>query len=646
MAIGVSLPSWQKLSTKLVGALVGFLMLALMAIASTLFLSWQLEGSAAAINETGSLRMHTYRLTMLLSRQTDEAALATQRVAIEQELQTIDSTIAQLQKGDPQRPLFLPPTQKIQEDFTRIVNVWTNALRPSAVVLVARDVRQAAGWADFQTDAERFVSQVNALVHVIEQDSETRTFWLRASQLGLLAMAMVGTVSIIYLMFLLIIAPVTRLHDGMNRMKDKDFEVRLQVDSEDEFGELARGFNQMADRLQALYGNLEDRVQVKTATLESQNRELALLYDSAAFLQGGQALEPLCEGFMTRLRAYFHADAGSVRVLDPKRGNVHMVVHQGLSEDLVESERCLKVGDCLCGESAKQKVSVVHDMRRIDRAHHLQCHREGFETVSIFHIMANQQHVGLFNLHFRKAKVFSKREHALLDTLGQLLGVAILNLRMSEREREMAIFEERKLVAQGLHDSIAQGLNFLNLQVQMLDESVKEQRFDEVADIVPALRAGVVESYDDVRELLLNFRTRLVEGDLVASLQITVDKFQRQTGIEATLLADIDGAPFPREQQLQLLFIVQEALSNIRKHAEASEVEICLSDGEFFSLTIQDDGIGFDAETLLRKGDSHVGIHIMRERAERIEASFEVQSTPGTGTTVILKLPRAQRRAA
>ncbi|WP_317202541.1 type IV pili methyl-accepting chemotaxis transducer N-terminal domain-containing protein [Janthinobacterium sp.] len=638
--------SWEKLSTKIVGALLCFLTLALLAIGMTLFLSWQLEGSSAAINETGSLRMQSYRLTMLLSRRAAEPAEASLRPAAERQVQLIDSTLQRLQRGDPQRPLFLPPGSEIHREFSRIERAWLRSLRPAATALLAEAEPQPLRLQVFQRDAEDFVAQVDGLVRLIERDSEQRTFWLRGSQLVLLGMAICGTVSMIYLMFMLIIEPVTRLREGMLRMTDKDFDVRLEVDSEDEFGQLARGFNQMADRLQGVYANLEDRVRVKTAELESQNGELALLYGIAAFLQRPQPLEALCEGFLQRIREYFGADGGTVRVLDAVRGNLHMVVHHGLSAALVDSEHCLKVGDCLCGEAVQKKVTMVHDMRKIDLAHKLQCHREGFATVSVFHIHAHEQHLGFFNLHFRASKVFSAREQALLETLGQVLGIALENLRLAAREREMAISEERNLVAQGLHDSIAQSLNYLNLQVQMLDDSVQHERFGEVVDIVPALRMGVQESYEDVRELLLNFRSRLMEDDLIGSLQITIDKFRRQTGIAVELLADVDGAPFPREQQLQLLFIVQEALSNIRKHALASRVEIRLEDSQDFKLTIRDNGIGFDAATLLEKGDSHVGLNIMRERAQRIDAAFAVNSVPGRGTTVELHLRQEQRRAA
>jgi two-component system nitrate/nitrite sensor histidine kinase NarX len=638
--------AWQKLSTRIVGLLLGFLAIALTVIGATLLLSWQLEGSAAAINVTGSLRMNTYRLEIqssALLQGRDGEHMRSQAMA---QLKQIDSTMALLRRGDPQRPLFLPPNRAIRDEFDQVEAQWQRVLAPRVQALLAQPTPSAADTFAMQQQAERFVARVDGLVQLIERDSEGRTFWLRASQLLLLGLALLGTVSIIYLLFDMIVAPVTRLQNGMERMREQDFSVRLPVDSGDEFGQLASGFNQMADRLQGLYGNLEQLVQIKTAALEDQNRELALLYDSAAFLQQPQSAEALSEGFLQRIRAYFKADGGSVRVLEPQHGNLHMLVHHGISDELVAAEHCLKVGDCLCGDAVLKKVAVVHDMRRIDRGHELQCHREGYATVSVFHIYAQRQHLGFFNLHFRRPREFSTAECALLETLGQLLGTAIENQRLAGREREMAISEERNLVAQGLHDSIAQGLNFLNLQVQMLEQSLASQRIDEVADIVPLLRTGVEESYQDVRELLHNFRTRLQEGDLVSSLQATVDKFRRQSGIAVVLHADSNGAPFPREQQLQLLFIVQEALSNVRKHAGATRVEVTLRDQLDFELRIEDNGKGFDPASLQARGEGHVGIHIMRERAQRIDATLTLRSAPGNGAAVLLQLPRAQRRAA
>jgi two-component system, NarL family, nitrate/nitrite sensor histidine kinase NarX len=643
------LPSPQRLSTKIVGTLLGFMLLALFAVGSTLFLSWQLEGSSAAINEAGSVRMHGYRLINLMARWTQEPDDVQAKQKTWEELQAIDTIFAELDRGNPQRPLFLPPAIGIQTDFQQVSARWLHEIRPLAAATLAVDAtssQRQANWGRLQQQIDGFVADVNRLVRSIEQDSEQRTSWLRTSQFVLVVLALIGTVLMIWLMYVLIIEPVARLQKGILRMTEKDFGVRLPVAERDEFGQLAEAFNQMADRLEGLYNNLENRVRDKTEKLEEQNRELALLYDSAAFLQLPQPVEAVCQGFMQRISQYFQADGCTVRVLDPHRGNIYMLVQQGISEVMAETEQCMKVGDCLCGAAASEEVSMVYDLRRVDAGNKLQCHKDGFATVSVFHIHAHQQHLGFFNLYFRQPKEFSKNETALLDTLGQLLGVAIENIRLAMREREMAISEERNLVAQGLHDSIAQGLTFLNIQVQMLEDSLQQGKIDEVSEIVPALRTGVQESYEDVRELLLNFRSRLAEGDLAHSLQTTVEKFSRQTGIDARLLTELRGTPLSREQQLQMLFIVQEALSNIRKHAGASRVEVRLDERQDFTLSIHDNGVGFDATTLLQNGDTHVGIHIMRERAQRIGASFEVSSTPGDGTTVMLRLPREQRRAA
>lgn len=636
-----------KLSTKIVAALLGFLLLALTAIGATLFLSWQLEGSAAAINDGGSLRMQSYRLSAALARQIPHDAAAGANLSgpsPAQLLANINATFTQLRLGDPQRPLFLPPSNAIQKQFALALNDWQQQVQPQALALLAQP--DEGGLNRFQARIEGFVAAVNTLVHLVEQDSERRTFWLRSSQLVLVAMALLGTISMVYLMFMMIVRPVERLYGGLERMSARDFGVRLEVENQDEFGQLAQGFNSMADHLQTLYDSLEQRVQDKTAALEAQNRELALLYDSAAFLQRAQPIESLCEGFLQRISQYFKADGGSVRILDARRDNLHLVVHHGLSDEIVQAEHCIKVNDCLCGKAVAQRVTVVHDMRQIDSAQQLKCHKEGFATVSVFHIQTGKQYVGFFNLHFRTPTTFAKHEHALLETLGQLLGVAVENLRLANREREMAISEERNLVAQGLHDSLAQSLNFLNLQVQMLDQSLTEKHVEEAYNIVPMLREGVKQAYDDVRELLLNFRTRLAEGDLLTALETTVQRFRRQTGIEAELIADLDGAPFPREQQLQLLFIVQEALSNIRKHANANHVTIRLTDQQDFTLSISDDGDGFDAASLLKKGEQHIGLHIMRERAQRLTAELDIQSAPGAGCTISLQLPLQQRRAA
>lgn len=641
------IPGHLRLSTRIAGAMVGFLLLALTAIGATLWLSWQLEGAGAAINETGSLRKQEYRLAVLLGRDVHTAEAGFDRAARAQ-IASIDATLALVAKGDPQRPLGLPPTANVRESFARVSKRWQKEIRPLALqVLEARGEQRLLTLRNFLAAIDAYVDQIDGIVRLIESDNEMRSFWLRSSQLALMALGTGGTVALVYLMFSLIVRPVERLHAGMRSMADAHFGVRLEVDSKDEFGQLANGFNQMADRLARVYGSLEDKVAEKTAALENQNRELALLYDSAAFLQARQTLEPMCEGLLERIQQYFGADGGSVRLVEAASDKVYLVVQHGLPEDMAEAERCMRLGDCLCGAAAVQQQPVVHWLRSMPDAASSPCARSGFGIVSVFQIFAQDQHLGVFTLHLRSERCFSERERALLETLGRLLGTAIENMRLAEREREMAISEERNMVARGLHDSIAQGLNFLNLQVQMLDDSLRHGQQQEAANIIPALRAGVKESYEDVRELLQNFRSRLEEDDLASVLRKAVRKFRDQTGVDARFSAEgTGGLPFSREEQLQILFIVQEALSNIRKHARADSVTVRICDGQDFSLSISDNGVGFDSTAESEEGDRRVGLHIMQERARHINAGLAVESRPGAGTTIRLHVASEQRRAA
>ena len=165
------------------------------------------------------------------------------------------------------------------------------------------------------------------------------------------------------------------------------------------------------------------------------------------------------------------------------------------------------------------------------------CREAGFATVAAFPIAAQQQVLGIFNLFYREARDVAGEERHLLESLGQNLGVAIESLRLVSRERELAIAEERNLLAQELHDSIAQSLAFLNLQTQMLRKALAATDAAETARILDEIQAGVQESYADVRELLVHFRTRIADGDVELGVRTLLTRFQHQTGIATELKA-------------------------------------------------------------------------------------------------------------
>ena len=232
----------------------------------------------------------------------------------------------------------------------------------------------------------------------------------------------------------------------------------------------------------------------------------------------------------------------------------------------------------------------------------------------------------------------------MLESLGQHLGVAIESLRLASRDRELAIAEERNLLAQELHDSIAQALAFLNLQTQMLRKALAEPDAAETMCILDEIQAGVQESYADVRELLVHFRTRVAEGDVEHGIRTLLARLEHQTEMRTEFRASGAAVPLAPDDQLQVMHILQEAVSNVRKHAQATRVEVELKRGPDYAFTVRDDGSGFDPARTQGDAAGHVGLRIMRERAARIGGTVTVQSRPGEGTAVVLHIPFARRK--
>lgn len=630
-------PAWKnRLSTRIVISSVVALSLVLSMVGWTLWLSWQLAGTAAAINETGSLRMRANRIGLNLLRH-DEAAQA--QVVVD--LREQGRILAHFAGDLPGRPLFLSTDAPLRQQFHAVTTRWDELADLAHEALVEGDSTA------YLAQLPGFVAEADRLVHVLEVGNASKTTRLRILQSVLIVMACLGTMAMIFLLYRWIIRPVQTLQGGIQRMAARDFSVRVPVNNTDELGVLAQGFNRMADELQSLYEDLGEHVRQKTVELERQNRQLSALYGMTAFLNKPNDIEALCRGFLQRVMDEFHAAAGSIRVLDPSGERLHIVVSLGFSSALQESEHCMRTDACFCGEATQRGTMIIRDFRKLPRPEEIGCMRDGFQAVSVFQIVTPEATLGTFSLHFRERTTMSPRELQLLEMLGQHLGAALDNQRLSIKARQLAVAEERNLVAQGLHDSLAQGLNFLNLQTQMLGSAVQQRRWDEVEEIVPLLKTGVSESYQDVRELLQNFRTRLGEESLRKAVDDTIGRFRRQTGLNVELhLDDRDGAPLHPDQQLQVLFILQEALSNVRKHAYASKVTVRIDNHRDFGMSIRDDGEGYDPQEVAERSETHVGLSIMRERAARLGGQLQMCSAPGQGTEVSLYLSQSDRLAS
>lgn len=463
-------------------------------------------------------------------------------------------------------------------------------------------------------------------------------------QLALLVLAIGSALALLYVGHLSVLAPVLRLTGGLARVERGDFGTRVEVVTQDEFGELSTGFNRMAQNLQQLYAGLEQKVSEKTASLETERSRLAALYEVSAFLANASTLDALAQGFAQRVRRIAAADSVAIRWSGEANERYLLLAGDSLPRFMAEDEQCLTSRSCLCGHpQSVPGARVIPVLAAGPGAATLgHCARAGYATLVSVPVILHQRTLGEIDLFFSEAIHLSAQDRDLLDTLASHLAGAMENLRVSALERETAVSDERALLASELHDSIAQSLAFLKIQVQLLRDALPAPADSSVARIVDELDAGVRESTGDVRELLMHFRTRGNTEDIEPALRTTLRKFEHQTGLPTNLLIEGHGLPLDADVQVQVLHVLQEALSNVRKHARAREVWLEVQQSPVWSFEVRDDGEGFDAEQH-SPGETHVGMRIMRERAARIGAAVVVDSVPGAGTCVTLTLAPSQR---
>ncbi len=448
---GGAVPATRKLRTKITALVIVFLVLALAAVGLTLFESWKLEGSAAAVNDVGSERMRAYRIAYLVSEiaggRDDTDSLREQALS---EVSRFEDTLERLRQGDPARPLFLPRGEPVRHQLEDVERRWRDIIKPLALaILETRSEPRRSELLDrYRVEVERFVGVVNGLVLTVEREIARDTATLRFLQMALMALAFVASLAMAFLLFLLIVRPVTRLQESLERIQKGDFGVRLPVESKDEFGALAVGFNRMADHLQGLYRTLADRIAQKTRSLEEKNRELSTLYEISSLLNEPVSIEDTCRGFLNKLMAITGASAGAVRLADTPAKHVHPYLHEGLDPGFVAEERCLDMGECLCGEAAQTARPVIHVISPARPANVMyKCQKFGYRTVSVFTIRVKRQLLGVYNLYFKEPREFNAAQRQMLEALGQHLGVAIENQRLVSRDKELAVTEERNLLA-------------------------------------------------------------------------------------------------------------------------------------------------------------------------------------------------------
>ena len=618
------MPTTRKwtLGAKLALVAIPFLLLVFASSAVTLWISWQLEGGAAAVNEAGRMRMQAYRMALAVS--------AAERVRLQSQADGFERSLQLLRAGEPERPLFMPWDETVRGRFGIVEDDWRR-YRGRWVQEAPADVAALDG------DTAAFVGHIDELVQGVETHMSRWTTWLHLAQLAMMAFALAGAAVLVVTGYRFVLEPVGMLEQAIRRMQQGDFSARVESVTTDEFGTLADGFNGMSEHVQSMYRQLEARVAEKTAELQQKRARLEALYAVTALAASATNLRDLTDGFVRNVRPVAKADAVALRWSDESNERYLMLASEGLPDGMLEAEHCVRAGDCHCGSPGTVPGLRVIPIASMQPARLRHCEQAGFRTLVSIPILLHDALLGEVDLFYHAQYEIADAERSLLEALAAHLASAMENLKLAALEKEAAVSQERGFIARELHDSIAQSLAFQKMQVEFMREALDREDREPARLVLEEIDAGVRESIADVRELLVHFRTRANAEDIEPALRTTLRKFEQQTRLPATLEMEGNGMPLGPDLQLQVLHIVQEALSNVRKHADADQVWLDVQQRPQWRFEVRDNGIGF-ASGPDGHDETHLGLRIMQERAERIGATLEVLSTPDRGTSVVLTL--------
>jgi len=268
-------------------------------------------------------------------------------------------------------------------------------------------------------------------------------------------------------------------------------------------------------------------------------------------------------------------------------------------------------------------------------------------------ITSNGARVGLLMVASRRANGFPRARVRTYLTIGAQAALALENLRLVEQAQQSGVLGERQRLANEIHDTLAQGFTSIVLNLEAA-EGMLPPALRSVHQYLDQARSIARESLGEARRLMWALRPESLErAPLPEALARLAERWSQESGADASV--NVTGAPYslPPEIEVTLLRAGQEALSNCRKHARASQVVMTLSYMKnLITLNVQDDGVGFDPERMSTRepgpqSTGGFGLMGMRERVEKLRGTLMVQGAPGEGSTLMVAIPvSADRRAA
>lgn len=388
-------------------------------------------------------------------------------------------------------------------------------------------------------------------------------------------------------------------------------------------------------------GNALNRV-LLMETLEQRvierTRHLSAICDVTAVVSDRLGLPVMLERLLEKVLEVMRTDKALIHMMDVENKVINLAVQQGLALEVVDQIRNIPLSGAVLTWLTEGPEAVVAKKPMDDKRIPGNFNCFGNIPYIGVPIRASGQVLGLLSVLGSNRQDFSLEDVYLLVSIGDQIGVVIENARLHELDETTAVMEERQRLARELHDSVTQSLYSISLMAKAARKLAADQKWERANHYLNELGITAQQALKEMRLLIYELRPSALENEnLWSALNNRLQVVEQRSGIEVHLYAE-QFIELPHHVEEALYRIAIEGLNNVLKHAQASVVSITISpENEQISLTIIDDGKGFDTRDL--EHQAGVGIKSMRERVEQLNGSFDINSKPGSGTTVRVQIP-------
>jgi two-component system nitrate/nitrite sensor histidine kinase NarX len=379
---------------------------------------------------------------------------------------------------------------------------------------------------------------------------------------------------------------------------------------------------------QDLLKKIVDEATLALEGIRLHKRELATLHELQSARERTD-LDSLITGLLLNLNDTLEADYSQLSVWNGKPKDRPLEVQVG---ELPNSARLLIDGIIQTVMTSKLPVLIGDVSGSVSAA-------PGLRALMAAPLICSDGSVmGALVVTSRQVKAFNQRQLSMLQTVSGQTAMVIQNINLIAELEYKTMMEERMRLAREIHDGLAQTLGFLKLKLAQMKNYAEQADYGRLVETIPICYNTLTDAYQEVRQSIDGLRIKTGSVGMEGWLRQAAIEFQENTGLSVHLSEPVGDPSLPPEVHAQLIRIVQEALNNVRKHADSGEAWVSCQeiDGDLI-LEVRDDGSGFDIDDI--PGPSRHGLQGMRERAELIGADFQVISRARQGTIVRVRLP-------